>query len=143
MFFINHFPYWISVLFMMTGLYIVMSQGNLMKKVVGLNIFQISVFLSYILMSKVRGGTAPILKEGLDASAYSNPLPHVLILTAIVVGIATTALAYALIIRIHETYGSIEETDIYAMERKQSRRNMARWLHALERDSRTHQKGDH
>ncbi len=144
MFFVNHFPYWVSVVFMMTGLYIVMSQGNLMKKVVGLNIFQISVFLSYILMAKVRGGTAPILKEGLDPSAYSNPLPHVLILTAIVVGVATTAVAYALIIRIQETYGSIEELEIYQMERKQSRRNMARWLYALEYDKRVHQtKGEH
>jgi len=101
---------WIVVLLMMIGLYIVIAHGNLIKKLVGLTIFQTSVFIFYISMAKVDGGTAPILSEQLVK--YSNPLPHVLILTAIVVGIATTALALALVVRIKEAYGSIEEDDI-------------------------------
>ncbi len=101
---------WVVVVLMMVGFYIVIAQGNLIKKIVGLNIFQTSVFIFYISMAKVEGGTAPILAEGI--SQYSNPLPHVLILTAIVVGIATTALALALAVRIKEAYGSIEEDEI-------------------------------
>ena len=101
---------WIVVLLMMIGLYIVIAHGNLIKKLIGLTIFQTSVFIFYISMAKVDGGTAPILSEQLVK--YSNPLPHVLILTAIVVGIATTALALALVVRIKEAYGSIEEDDI-------------------------------
>ena len=101
---------WIVVLLMMISLYIVIAHGNLIKKLVGLTIFQTSVFIFYISMAIVDGGTAPILSEQLVK--YSNPLPHVLILTAIVVGIATTALALALVVRIKEAYGSIEEDDI-------------------------------
>lgn len=104
------FPYWIVIVLMMTGFYMVIAHGNLVLKVIGLNLFQTSVFLLYISMGKVRGGTAPIIASGF--STYSNPLPHVLILTAIVVGIATTALAAALIIRIHDAYGTIEEDEI-------------------------------
>lgn len=102
--------YWVVVVLMMIGLYIVIAHGNLVKKIVGLTIFQTSVFILYISMAKIEGGTAPILAE--EASQYSNPLPHVLILTAIVVGIATTALGLALAVRIKEAYGSIEEEDI-------------------------------
>ena len=101
---------WVAIVLMMVGLYIVISQGNLIKKIVGLTIFQTSVFIFYISMANVEGGTAPILAEGIKI--YSNPLPHVLILTAIVVGIATTALALALTVRIKEAYGSIEEEEI-------------------------------
>ena len=104
------YNYWVVIFLMMTGFYIVIARGNLVKKVIGLNIFQISVFLLYITMGKVRGGTAPILAEGIET--YSNPLPSVLILTAIVVGVATTALALALIVRIREAYGTIEEDEI-------------------------------
>jgi len=104
------YNYWIVIFLMMTGFYIVISRGNLVKKVIGLNIFQASVFLLYISMGKVKGGTAPILTE--DATVYSNPLPSVLILTAIVVGIATTGVALALIVRIREAYGTIEEDEI-------------------------------
>jgi len=104
------FNYWVVVVLMMIGFYIVIAHGNLVKKIVGLTIFQTSVFIFYISMAKIEGGTAPILVEG--ASRYSNPLPHVLILTAIVVGIATTALGLALAVRIKEAYGSIEEEDI-------------------------------
>lgn len=101
---------WAVVVLMMVGFYIVIAHGNLIKKIVGMSIFQTSVFIFYISMAKVEGGTAPILAEGI--SQYSNPLPHVLILTAIVVGIATTALALALAVRIKEAYGSIEEEEI-------------------------------
>ena len=95
---------------MMIGLYIVIAHGNLIKKIVGLTIFQTSVFIFYIGMAKIDGGTAPILAENI--SRYSNPLPHVLILTAIVVGIATTAVGLALAVRIKEAYGSVEEEEI-------------------------------
>ncbi len=104
--------YWIFIFLMMVGFYILISRGNLVKKIVGLNIFQTSVFILYISMGKVTGGTAPILVEG-DA-VYSNPLPHVLILTAIVVGVATTALGLSLVVRIKEAYGTIEEDEIQA-----------------------------
>jgi multicomponent Na+:H+ antiporter subunit C len=114
-FVLTHYNYWMFVVLMMTGLYITVSRGNLVKKVVGLNIFQTAVFLLYVSMGKIVGGTAPIL-TGEPGTVYSNPLPHVLILTAIVVGIATTALALALVVRIRETYDTIEEDEIIALE---------------------------
>ena len=107
----DHYNYWIIITLMMVGLYAVIARGNLIKKIVGLNIFQTSVFMLYISLGKVDGGTAPILEEGL-ARPFSNPLPHVLILTAIVVGIATTALALALVLRIKAAYGTIEEDEL-------------------------------
>jgi len=107
---IGLYNYWVVVVLMMIGFYIVIAHGNLIKKIVGLSIFQTSVFIFYISMAKVDGGTAPILADGIEQ--YSNPLPHVLILTAIVVGIATTALGLALAVRIKEAYGSVEEEDI-------------------------------
>lgn len=111
------FNYWVVVALMMIGFYIVIAQGNLIKKMVGLNIFQTSVFIFYISMAKVDGATAPILADGIEL--YSNPLPHVLILTAIVVGIATTALGLALTVRIKEAYGSIEEEEIQDRDNQQ------------------------
>ena len=108
------FNYWIVIVLMMTGFYIVIARPNLVKKIVGLFIFQTSVFILYISMAKVRGGTAPILVEGIHT--YSNPLPHVLILTAIVVGVATTALALALVVRIKEAYGTANEDEIQRQE---------------------------
>ena len=173
------YNYWIVIFLMMTGFYIVIARENLIKTVIGLNIFQTSVFLLYITMGKVNGGTAPILRPedaekghhhesdhggesgehlehatehasdlghslvqtvGFDedvahsagdatahvaehaghvelSTVYSNPLPSVLMLTAIVVGIATTALALALIVRIREEYGTIEEDEILEMDR--------------------------
>ena len=103
------YNYWIAIFLMMAGLYIVMARPNLVKKMVGLSVFQASVFLLYITMGKVTGGTAPILAEGI--TTYCNPLPHVLILTAIVVGVATTALGLALVVRIRDAYGTIEDDD--------------------------------
>lgn len=108
------YNYWITIVLMMVGFYIVIAHDNLIKKVVGLNIFQVSVFLFYISMAKVQGGTAPILDAGIET--YSNPLPHVLILTAIVVGVATTALALALVVRIQNAYGTIEDDEIEGQE---------------------------
>ncbi|HSR71016.1 MAG TPA: cation:proton antiporter subunit C [Kiloniellales bacterium] len=104
------YNYWVVVVLMMIGFYVVVASGNLVKKIVGLNIFQTSVFILYISMGKIEGGTAPIIGEGW--TVYSNPLPHVLILTAIVVGVATTALGLALIVRIKEAYGTVEEDEI-------------------------------
>ena len=103
--------YLIVICLMMGGLFIVISQNNLVKKLVGLAIFQTSVFLFYITVGKMAGGTAPILLDSADV-AYSNPLPHVLILTAIVVGVATTALGLALVLRIHAAFGSIEDDEV-------------------------------
>ncbi len=108
------YNYWIAIVLMMIGFYIVIAHDNLIKKVVGLNIFQVSVFVFYISMAKVEGGTAPILEAGIET--YSNPLPHVLILTAIVVGVATTALALALVVRIQNAYGTIEDDEIEGQE---------------------------
>ena len=112
---IGLYSYWIVVVLMMAGLYIMIARYNLVKKIIGLGLFQTSIFYLYITMGKVKGGTAPILlnEEGV---IYSNPLPHVLILTAIVVGVATTAVALALIVRIHESYGTIEEDELKAIE---------------------------
>lgn len=111
------YNYWIVILLMMSGLYVVIASHNLVKKIVGLNIFQTSVFILYISMGKVEGGTAPILIEGIPR--YANPLPHVLILTAIVVGVATTALGLALVVRIYRAYGSVEEDEIEKREDSQ------------------------
>jgi len=108
--FSGHFSYFITIFLMIAGLFIVIARGNLIKKLVGLGIFQTSVYLLYIAPAKLVGGTAPILSP--DFSVYSNPLPHVLILTAIVVGVATLALGLALVVRIREAYGSIEEDEI-------------------------------
>ncbi|MDQ7019050.1 MAG: cation:proton antiporter subunit C [Robiginitomaculum sp.] len=153
----GHFNYIVVITLMMTGLYIVISTGNLVKKLVGLGVFQTAVFQLYITMGKVTGGQPPIL-EGVHESAtgeatktvaehgeaaattaathgekavqatisiaktmddvlvdgvlYSNPLPHVLILTAIVVGVATLAVGLALVVRIRESYGTIEEDEL-------------------------------
>lgn len=118
-FILGHMNYWLFTVLMMTGLYIVVAKGNLIKKIVGLNLFQTAVFMFYISLGKVTGGTAPIFPVDMQIDptvAYSNPLPHVLILTAIVVGIATTSLGLALIVRIREEYNTIEEEEILEIE---------------------------
>ena len=105
-----------AVFLMSTGpLWAALASYFFLKKIVGLTIFQTSVFLLYITFGKIKGGTPPILNESID-SIYSNPLPHVLILTAIVVGVATTALGLSLVLRINKEYGSIEEDDISAQD---------------------------
>ena len=114
--FLGLYNYWVVVVLMMAGLYILIARYNLVKKMIGLGVFQTSIFYLYITMGKVDGGTAPILVEGAPDTVYSNPLPHVLILTAIVVGVATTAVALALTVRIHEAFGTIEEDELKAIE---------------------------
>jgi len=140
------FNYWVVIFLMMLGFYMVIARNNFIKKVIGVNIFQIAVILMYITMGKVDGGTAPIVKSDIaahfahheshdahgsqedkvvngihepfvDTTIYSNPLPSVLMLTAIVVGIGTTAVALSLIVRIREEYGTIEEDEALAMDR--------------------------
>ena len=111
---LDHYNYWIAIVLMMVGFYTVVARSNLIKKLVGLNIFQTSVFLLYISMGKVTGGTAPILDD--RYTIYSNPIPHVLILTAIVVGVATTALGLSLVVRIRESYGTIEDNELDLMD---------------------------
>ena len=111
---IEHYNYVVTIFLMMTGLYIVAARGNMVKMLIGLSIFQTSVYLIYISPGKILGGTAPIVAPGF--SVYSNPLPHVLILTAIVVGVATLALGLALVVRINEAYGTIEEDEIHAQD---------------------------
>ncbi len=112
----GHFTYFITVFLMIAGLFIVISRSNLIKKLVGLGIFQTSVYLLYIAPAKLIGGTAPILSDAF--TVYSNPLPHVLILTAIVVGVATLALGLALVVRIREAYDTIEEDEILERDLK-------------------------
>ncbi len=108
---IDHYNQWITIFLMVSGLYIVVARGNMVKKLVGLALFQTSVYLLYLSPGKILGGTAPIISE--QHTVYSNPLPHVLILTAIVVGVATLGLGLALVVRINEAYGTIEEDEIF------------------------------
>ncbi|MAW28719.1 MAG: Na+/H+ antiporter subunit C [Gammaproteobacteria bacterium] len=119
-FVLQHFNYWVVIFLMMIGMYTVISRGHLLKKVIGLNIFQTSVFILYISIGYIEGGTVPIVAGQVVGNTgdvvYANPLPHVLILTAIVVGVSTTALALALIIRIRDAYGTLEENDILKLD---------------------------
>lgn len=107
---LSKYHYWIYIALMMVGFYAMIAKENLIKKIIGLNIFQTAVFLFYVSGAKVDGGTAPILLKG--AVLYDNPLPHTLMLTGIVVGVSTTAVALALVIRIYKAYGTIEEDEI-------------------------------
>lgn len=117
---LGHFNYLIVILLMMIGFYILVSQGNLVKKVIGLNIFQTSVIIFYVSAAKIVGGTAPILVDpdspGAATVVYSNPLPHVLMLTAIVVGVATMSMAFAIVVRIKEAYGTVEDDEITLLD---------------------------
>ena len=109
---LGYFNYWVFAVVLILGLFTVIAKINLVKKLIGLSIFQSAVFLMYITMDKVEGGTAPIIQKGMEGQIYSNPLPQVLILTAIVVGVSTLALGLAIVVRIYETYGAIEEDEI-------------------------------
>ncbi len=115
-FVIIKYNYWVSIALMMIGMYGMIAKKNLVKKIIGMNIFQVSVFLFYISMGKVMGGTAPIYLE--HVTLYDNPIPHVLILTAIVVSISTTAVALAIIIMIQKKFGNIEEDKILEIMKK-------------------------
>ncbi len=112
---LGKYNYWVYVALMMIGFYAVIAKPNLIKKIIGVNIFQTAVFLFYISIGKVEGGTAPIVWD--QAVHYDNPIPHVLILTAIVVSVSTTAVAFALIIKIKERFGTIEEDQIRDLRR--------------------------
>ena len=111
------YNYWVFAVLLMIGFYAVIAKLNLVKKLIGLSLFQAAVFLLYITMGKVDGGTAPIFSDS-AAGVFSNPLPQVLILTAIVVGISTTALGLGIVVRIKEEYGSIEENEIQEIDRR-------------------------
>lgn len=111
------YHYWVFAILLMVGFYAVVAKLNLIKKLIGLSLFQAAVFLLYITMGKVDGGTAPIFSESGNA-LFSNPLPQVLILTAIVVGISTMALGLGIVVRIKEEYGSIEEHEIQEIDRR-------------------------
>jgi multicomponent Na+:H+ antiporter subunit C len=111
--FAAHYNYWVTIFLMGSGIYIVAARSNMIKTLVGLGIFQTSIYLLYLTPGKVIGATPPIIEPGYEL--YSNPLPHVLILTAIVVGVATLALGLALVVRIHEAYRTIEEDEIVAL----------------------------
>lgn len=108
--------YWVFAILLMIGFYAVTAKLNLVKKLIGLTLFQAAVFLLYIIMGKMEGGTAPIYAA--SAEAFSSPLPQVLILTAIVVGISTTALGLGIVVRIKEEYGSIQEDEIQETDRR-------------------------
>jgi multicomponent Na+:H+ antiporter subunit C len=110
------YHYWVFAILLMIGFYAVIAKLNLIKKLIGLSLFQAAVFLLYITMGNVEGASAPIF--GFGAETFSNPLPQVLILTAIVVGISTMALGLGLVVRIKEEYGSIEEDEIQEMDRR-------------------------
>ncbi len=111
---LTHFNYWAAIALASIGLYAVVARHNLIKKLIGLSLFQTAVFLLFITIGKVSGGTAPILDAAY--SVYSNPLPHVLILTAIVVSVSTLAVGLALAILIKREYGTVEEDEIQAKD---------------------------
>ena len=113
------YNYWVFAVLLMIGFYAVIARPNMIEKLLGMSIFQAAVFLLYITMDKVEGGTAPIIQKGVEGAIYSNPLPQVLILTAIVVGISTTALGLALVVRIYEAYGTIEEDETQRLDNEQ------------------------
>lgn len=110
----THYNYFITIFLMISGLFIVIARGNLIKKLIGLSLFQTSVYLLYLTPAKILGGTAPIYDY--QYKLYANPLPHVLMLTAIVVGVATLALGLALVVRIKEAYGTVEEDEIFSKD---------------------------
>ena len=110
------YHYWVFAILLMIGFYAVIAKLNLIKKLIGLSLFQAAVFLLYITMGNVEGASAPIF--GYGAETFSNPLPQVLILTAIVVGISTMALGLGIVVRIKEEYGSIEEVEFQEIDRR-------------------------
>ncbi len=115
---VSKYNYWIYVILMMIGLYAAIGKNNLVKKLLGLNIFQTAIILLYISMGVKRGASIPILDKtsvllnGVSPVQITNPLPHVLMLTAIVVSVSVTGVALAVIIRIFREYGTLEEDEI-------------------------------
>lgn len=123
-------PYLLVIALQMIGFYTMIASANLVKRMIGLGVFQVSVFFMYILMAKVDGGSAPILHEGIIT--YSNPLPHVLILTAIVVSVATTAVGLALVVRIYRAYGSMDEDELNRLDADEEGRMARRDVEVLQ-----------
>ena len=113
---LTHVNYWAAIVLAMIGLYAVIAPSNLIKKLIGLGMFQSAIFLVYITAGKVEGGTAPIIDGAYEV--YSNPLPHVLILTAIVVAVSTLAVGLALTVAIKRAYGTVEEDEIDEQDRR-------------------------
>lgn len=115
---VARYNYWLYIVLMMIGLYAMIAKRNLIKKVVGMNIFQTSIILFYVSIGCKEGATIPILEHHgpplhpVDPSHYINPLPHVLMLTAIVVSVSTFGVALALAIRIYQKYTTLEEDEI-------------------------------
>ena len=110
---LGYFNYWVFAIVLSVGLYTVIAKINLVKKLIGLSIFQSAVFLMYITMDKVEGGTAPIIQKGVEDQIYSNPLPQVLILTAIVIGFGVQAFALVLLKRVYQTLGTDDLRQIH------------------------------
>ena len=104
--FATHYSYLIAIALIGIGLYGVTASPNLVKKIIGLNIFQVGIFLFFVTSGFVDGAAPPLLGHG--SGPYASPLPHVLILTAIVVGVSLTAVALALVVRIYDAYGTLD-----------------------------------
>ncbi|APG28236.1 NADH-quinone oxidoreductase subunit J [Syntrophotalea acetylenivorans] len=115
---VDKYNYWLYVVLMMIGFYAMIGKRNLVKKLLGMNIFQTAIILFYVSTGVKRGGQIPILDKyaalshGVDASQIINPLPHVLMLTAIVVSVSVTGVALAILVRIYREYGTLEEDEI-------------------------------
>jgi multicomponent Na+:H+ antiporter subunit C len=119
-FIFDHYNYWICIILMMIGFYAVIAKSNLVKKAIGLTIFQTGIFLFYISVAKVEGATVPVrVMHGAEDVVYSNPLPHAMILTAIVVAVSMLAVAMSLIVAIREAYGTVDEHDIHHLDEEQ------------------------
>lgn len=120
----THYHYVVYISLMMIGLFAMVARGNMVKRIIGLNLLQTAVFLFYLSIGRIDGGTVPVIWEdrppGAEAVPYENPVPHVLMLTAIVVGVSTTAVALALTVRIKEAYGTIDEGEILAADEEEA-----------------------
>lgn len=114
-FVIGHFTYWIIILLMVLGLYGMLVKANLVKKLIGMSILQSSVIIFYVASASKWGGTVPVIDPAFgtaDSARYINPLPHTLMPTAIVVGVATTGVAFALMISIYRRYKTLDEPQL-------------------------------
>jgi len=116
--FLTRYNYWMAIILMLIGLYALIAKQNLVKKIIGLNIFQTAIFLFYISFADVSGDTAPIYTAEGTSALYVNPLPHVLMLTAIVVGVSITAVALSLVVRIYQEYQVMDEDGLLEVLRR-------------------------